>query len=154
MVSKSRDNRLFYWLNVAQRRVLNAVDQSAEERIGITTTQLGLLFAIGRRDGVPLKDVCQALALGAPAVTGLSHRMEKLGLVKRQPDPVDRRAVRLVLTEKGRSTREKSQQLLEDMNLALTQDLSEEDLAATLRVLKTLSKNFTSEALQNPSEES
>jgi len=147
MNTNAPDNRLFYWLNVAQRRVLNTVDQAAEARIGVTTTQLGVLFAIGRRDGVPLKDICQALALGAPAVTGLCHRMEKLGLVERRQDPDDRRAVRLALTDEGRKIREQSHPFLEQMNTALTSGLSEAQIAATLDTLRTMAENVGTEAM-------
>ena len=142
MQGETRDTRLFYWLNVAQRRVLAAVDQGSLDDLGVTSAQLGVLYAVGRRGGVTLKEIGAVLALGAPGATGLVNRMEKQGLVTRQPDPHDGRAVRVVVTEKGRAIRERSLPLLTDMNTAITGELDPEDIAATLRVLKTLARRF------------
>ena len=143
MQTSDTDTRLFFWLNVAQRRVLTAVDTATVEALGITSVQLNLLFAVGRRDGVTLKEIGEALALGAPAVTGLVDRMEKLKLVARRKDPADGRAVRLVLTDSGKSLRTKALPLLQRMNAAIVHDFSEDDLGATLRVLKSLADRFS-----------
>ena len=144
MENNNRDTRLFYWLNVAQRRVLAAVDQAALDDLGVTSAQLGVLYVIGRREGVTLKEIGAVLALGAPGATGLVNRMEKQGLVTRQPDPEDGRAVRVVLTRTGRNIRARSLPLplLTAMNAAITDEHVPEDIAATLRVLKTLARRF------------
>ncbi len=142
MENNNRDTRLFYWLNVAQRRVLAAVDQAALDDLGVTSAQLGVLYAIGRREGVTLKEIGAVLALGAPGATGLVNRMEKQGLVIRQPDPEDGRAIRVVLTRTGRNIRARSLPLLTAMNAAITDEHVPEDIVATLRVLKTLARRF------------
>ena len=49
------DRRLIFLLNVAQRRVQRFVATQAPK--GVTATQAGLLFVLGRRDGVLLGDL-------------------------------------------------------------------------------------------------
>lgn len=49
------------------------------------------------------KDIQDVLALENASLTGHIDRMEKEGLVKRQPDPEDCRAIRIYLTEKGKT---------------------------------------------------
>src|SRR6478609_4411595 len=61
------------------------------------------------------------LGLATPTVTRAATRMEAAGLLRREPQPGDRRLVRLVLTERGRS--------LEDVIAAETDKLTERALA-------------------------
>ncbi|MET7424581.1 MarR family transcriptional regulator [Dactylosporangium sp. NPDC005555] len=52
-------------------------------------------------DGVPLGELAQALNVTPRNVTGLVDTLEREGLVRRAPDPADRRSVRAVLTADG-----------------------------------------------------
>jgi len=51
--------------------------------------------------GVRLSDVAEEMDVSPAHVTRLIDRMEEKGLVQRRPDPDDRRALRVVLTDKG-----------------------------------------------------
>src|ERR1043165_4160683 len=67
------DRRLIFLLNVAHRRVQRFVATQAPK--GVTATQAGLLFVLGRRDGVLLGEAGAALDLGMPGISGLVERM-------------------------------------------------------------------------------
>ena len=54
------------------------------------------------RDNVNQLELVRLTRLKAPTVSVLLRRLEEEGYVTRVPDPVDRRAVRVSLTEKGR----------------------------------------------------
>lgn len=54
-------------------------------------------------NGLPQAELSRRLLVTAGNVTGLIDRMEKLGWVKRVPDPEDRRVTRVQLTTAGRS---------------------------------------------------
>ena len=95
------DRRLIFLLNVAQRRLQRWL--AAQRPNGcVTATQSGLLFVLGRRDGVLMGEAGAALDLGMPGISGLSDRMMEAGLIEKRADPDDGRAWRLWLTASGR----------------------------------------------------
>src|SRR5580693_1367583 len=90
----SPDRRLIYLLNVAQRRVQRFV---ATQRDGATPAQSGLLFVLGKQDGLAIGAAGAALDLGLPGISGLAERMREGGLIEKRADPADGRAARLWL---------------------------------------------------------
>lgn len=65
---------------------------------GMTLVQLTALHVIGALAPVGLTDLAQALGTKPPATSAMVDRLIDIGLVRRTPDPVDRRRVRLSLT--------------------------------------------------------
>ena len=79
----------------------------AAQRCGMASPERGkLLWVLGDRS-LRAGLVAQRLRLGAPAVTELVEGLVHDGLVKRESDPDDRRAVVLALTAEGRRVRER-----------------------------------------------
>uniref|UniRef100_A0A7V4TWZ5 MarR family transcriptional regulator n=1 Tax=Candidatus Caldatribacterium saccharofermentans TaxID=1454753 RepID=A0A7V4TWZ5_9BACT len=71
--------------------------------IGLYRGQPPILGMLWEKDGRTQKDIAEALGLRPPTVTIILRRMEKNGLVRRETDPEDLRAVRVYLTERGRN---------------------------------------------------
>jgi DNA-binding MarR family transcriptional regulator len=79
----------------------------AAQQCGITSPERGrLIWVIGDRP-VRAGLVAQQLKLSAGAVTELVEILVREGLVRRETDPDDRRAVVLALTAEGRRVRER-----------------------------------------------
>lgn len=79
----------------------------AAQQCGMTSPERGrLLWVIGDRP-VRAGLVAQQLKLSAGAVTELVEGLVSEGLVRRETDPDDRRAVVLALTAEGRRVRER-----------------------------------------------
>jgi DNA-binding MarR family transcriptional regulator len=70
---------------------------------GLTTAQAQLLCTLGAGP-TGMADLCTTLGLERSSLTGLVDRAEHRGLVERQSDPADRRAVRVALTRDGEKT--------------------------------------------------
>jgi DNA-binding MarR family transcriptional regulator len=62
---------------------------------------MSLLFTIGRTQPVTAGDLAVAEGVSPPSVTRSLTRLVALGFVTRDPDPADRRAAAIRLTEKG-----------------------------------------------------
>jgi len=60
------------------------------------------------RESGPLRvtELADREAVAQPSMTCLLNRLERDALIERQPDPVDRRAIRAVLTARGRAVLE------------------------------------------------
>lgn len=85
--------------------LVNAVYAESAREYGLTVPQGQLLCVLmGRPYG--MGDLGVTLGLEKSSLTGLVDRAVRRGLVRREPDPDDRRAVRVVLTPEGRDLAE------------------------------------------------
>ena len=116
--------------------------------IGVSSSQARVLAVLHFADG-PIKPslVATLLFQETQSITGILHRIETRGWVRRLPDPNDRRAVGLELTESGREITEEivrvSDSLYDDM---FGNVLS----AADKRALETILKKVRSTAFKMP----
>ncbi|MDO3700681.1 MarR family transcriptional regulator [Micromonospora sp. C28SCA-DRY-2] len=62
----------------------------------------GLLLWLRRCDSIRLTDLAARLGIGKGTLSRQINGLEALGLVRRDPDPTDRRAAQLSLTDQGR----------------------------------------------------
>jgi len=65
--------------------------------------------------------------LDGSTITGILDRMANKDLIKREPDPNDRRAIRVVLTEKGIQLREPIEKTIKLTNQSVLDILSKEE---------------------------
>lgn len=69
---------------------------------GFTLPQFDVLNQLARQpDGMTFVDLSRQLLVTAGNLTGIVDRLERDGLVLREPHPADRRAYRLTLTARG-----------------------------------------------------
>jgi DNA-binding MarR family transcriptional regulator len=133
------DRRLIYLLNVAQRRVQRFV---AGRRRGATPAQSGLLFVLGKQDGLSMGEAGAALDLGLPGISGLAERMIEAGLIKKRADPDDGRATRLWLTADGRKDLARAKAGAADINARLIDGFTEAEIDIVSRWLKSVQTKF------------
>ncbi len=111
------DERL---LGLFNRLLKLALGQNPLHDSGITPPQLTLLDWVAASPGCRVREIADGLDLTAPTVSVGIRRLEKAGLLERQSDPKDKRAVQISLTKQGQTLharawafrREKMQQLL------------------------------------------
>lgn len=98
----SREESLGYLLSAARARLLNVLDG---EMAGapITATQWGVLLHIIEGNAQTAADLCRTLSCDTGSMTRMLDRLEEKGLIRRERSTEDRRVVRIVPTEAGRS---------------------------------------------------
>jgi DNA-binding MarR family transcriptional regulator len=79
-------------------RHLRAVDASA----ALTPTQMSLLSTVVRHGPLGLSLLSEAEGVDAPSLSRSVSRLEEQGLLRRLPDPADRRAVLVEATAAGK----------------------------------------------------
>jgi len=134
------DRRLIFLLNVAQRRVQRFIAQARED--GVTPTQSGLLFVLGKRDGALMGEAGAALDLGMPGISGLAERMVEAGLIEKRADPDDGRAWRLWLTAAGRKALSRSKAGAAELNARLMEGFSDAEIDVVSRWLASVQSKF------------
>lgn len=135
------DRRLIYLLNVAQRRLQRFVAAQTKAG-GVTSAQSGLLFVLGKRDGVLMGEAGAALDLGPPGISGLAERMVEAGLIEKRADPDDGRASRLWLTAPGRKALARTKTGIAELNARLIEGFSDAEIDIVSRWLTSVQSKF------------
>ena len=84
-------------------RLRRTVVDNALRPMGVTRSQWWVLANLSRHNGKGMMqtELAKVMDVGKVTLGGLIDRLEASGLVKRQADPTDRRAKRVVMTPKG-----------------------------------------------------
>jgi DNA-binding MarR family transcriptional regulator len=69
--------------------------------LGVTGGQVSLLFQIQRHKGIGVRGLAALERMSPAAMSGYVDRLERAGLLRRTPDPKDRRRHGLFVTEEG-----------------------------------------------------
>lgn len=84
-------------------------------KIGLHKGQPPILAMLWNRDGLTQKEIAEELRLRPSTVTVILKRMEKAGLLKREPDHYDMRISRVYLTQKGKDLRKDVEEIMKTM---------------------------------------
>jgi len=107
--------------------------------MNVTLGQMDCLRTIGELGEPAMSEVAAALHLHPSTVTVLVDGLVAHGLVKRRPDPKDRRVVRVAETARGRRGKEKHMAAMRERVAELLSEVSDEDLErlhGSLRLLR------------------
>lgn len=102
-------------------------------RFEMTPVQARALLALERP--LAMRDLAALLRCDQSNVTGLADRLERQGLVAREPDPADRRVTRLAATRKGQALRRKLDAALHETSPFLA-SLGDRELRALRDLLR------------------
>ncbi|WP_114748316.1 MarR family winged helix-turn-helix transcriptional regulator [Pleomorphovibrio marinus] len=72
---------------------------------GITTSMGFVLININSKEGTPATKIAPMMGLESRSLTRMLKSMEEKGLIHRKPDQMDKRSVRILLTEEGKQKR-------------------------------------------------
>ncbi|WP_306118628.1 MULTISPECIES: MarR family transcriptional regulator [unclassified Roseitalea] len=127
----------------------NALCQHMLAPHDLTLAQWVILSALWRRDGLPVGEVAEYTGNNGPAVSRILDRMEDKGLVARQQDAGDRRAVRVWLTERSEGLRH-LQTFWRQVNERLLEGVSDEDVQRLFGLLGRIERNARTRTADEP----
>ena len=95
--------------------VLKAIlEQRLQEETGMLLADNEALLNIGHSpEPLRMSDIANRLVLSPGGATKVIDRLEEIGCVRRHPDPSDRRATVLELTESGREALERNRSIID-----------------------------------------
>ena len=83
-------------------RQLSRISGGPDDGPAMTATQRLALFDLVEGGPLRLNDLAQRMGTSAPTASRAVDALDELGLVERHPDPTDRRAITIELTDDGR----------------------------------------------------
>jgi DNA-binding MarR family transcriptional regulator len=109
--------------------------------LGVTTAQWRLLLRLYREPGLKQVELAERMDVEPITACRIVDRLEEAGLVERQRDPDDRRAWRLVVTEKAEPIMTRLRTLAEEMSGEAFAGMSVEDVEAMRGKLSRIREN-------------
>jgi DNA-binding MarR family transcriptional regulator len=105
----------------------------------LTAAQLSLLAMISD-GGLRVGDIARNLGIKVPSATEQIIKLERAGLVSRQPDPDDSRAVQVAITQAGMTAVDSANQRRNELVATLLQELSDDELGHLTAALPVITK--------------
>ncbi|MER7572543.1 MarR family winged helix-turn-helix transcriptional regulator [Streptomyces sp. NPDC057806] len=129
------DQRLYFLLQRAAHRLRTTADRRCVAAAGVTTAQLGALFAVEDRPGITQQQLARSLGLRESAVTGLVTRLTTAGLLAKRAHPSEHRAVVLELTDAGTAALGAARPEIDRFNAELRDLLGDDGFGRTAAAL-------------------
>ena len=100
-----------------------------------------ILYVLWQKDNISIIELSKLVGLANTTLTSMLDRMEEAELIKRLPDPDDRRKNLIALTDKSRGLREKYEQVSQEMDEVYYKDFTENEIIEFEKYLQRVLKN-------------
>ena len=118
------ERQVCFALSVAARNVV-AVYRPWLEPMGLTHPQYLVMLALWQHGPLAVKDLSRLLQLDPGTMSPLIKRLETAGLLRRDRDPRDERALAISLTDRGRALRADAERIPAGIVERLGMDIGE-----------------------------
>ncbi len=135
-------NSVGFLLNDVARLMRRDFDARVES-LGLTQSQWRAIAHIARLEGCNQVTLAEQLEIKPITLTRLIDRLSESGWVVRQPDPRDRRAIQLHLTDKSRPLITMMQEKALQTRAEALKGLSENECTALTRTLQIMKANLS-----------
>jgi len=136
-------NTIDYYLKTAWQSVANSYNQVAA-KVGLTQASGYVLINI-RKEGTAVSQIASLLGVRSTSLSRMLSSMEKQGLIYREANVLDKRSVKVYLTDLGLEKRESAKEIVREFNDFLIANMSESErakLESSLVKIQQLSQRF------------
>ena len=132
---------LCFNMRAAMKRIDKVVAEYSENH-NISTPQSFILLCLLANDGITLKEIGVRTLIDSSSMTVLVDKLENEGLVMRQLDPADRRAIRVFLTAAGNDLAKIVYKYINELNDKLLSVLGSENETGFIKGLNNLAEKI------------
>jgi DNA-binding MarR family transcriptional regulator len=133
-----------------ETRLFNAVNERLRAEGGLTLGQYEFLRLIADGEGVRVVDLASAVAIAVGAASKGVDRLEADGMVRRVPNPANRRSSLLEVTDEGRARLEAARPVFGPAVRQWLEPLDPDDLAAVAAGLHRLRRGIEDAGAGSP----
>ncbi len=131
---KNEDKTLMMIIGDAHRLFGHSIHDLISRK-GISNTVNSILFHLERNESLTQIELVERAHVKPPTVSVALQKMEEEELIERFTSLEDQRYVMVKITDKGRNLCNEMKEYIHAMDLSLTENISEEELIITRRVL-------------------
>ena len=130
-----REETVDYHIKSAWHAISRMYNQQAAQE-GFTTAIGFVLININSKEGTPATKIAPLIGLETRSLTRMLKTMEEKGLIFKKADPVDKRSVRIFLTEEGKQKKEQSINTIMNFNHQVREVISDSELKTFFEVFE------------------
>ncbi|MDQ3393843.1 MAG: MarR family transcriptional regulator [Bacteroidota bacterium] len=134
-----REETIDYNIKATWHAIYRMYNQQAIKN-NITTAIGFVLLNIDSEKGTPATKIAPLLGLEIRSLTRMLKNLEEKNLIYKEPDAVDRRSVRIYLTDEGKIKREISRKTVIQFNKTIKENIPQEKLNIFFDVLQNINK--------------
>jgi DNA-binding MarR family transcriptional regulator len=142
----SQDNTIDYFMKTGWQTVANKYNTIASQ-YGFTQAAGYILINI-HREGTPVSQIANLTGVKTTSLSRVLNNLETLGFIYREASNVDKRSVKVYLTELGQEKRKIAKDVVRNFNQYLESNLTERErtqLIKTLAKVNELAKEYKGE---------
>jgi DNA-binding MarR family transcriptional regulator len=128
------DGSIWCNLDIALRN-MDQVFRQAVRPLGLTVIEWYVMRALMEQDGQHASELARAVGRAATSFTPNLDKLQEKGMIERRPDPGDRRAVRIYLTDEGEAYRDQITRAAEKIDARIASHFSPEEFDIFQEVL-------------------
>jgi DNA-binding MarR family transcriptional regulator len=134
-----REETIDYHIRSAWHAIARMYNQQAAKHNA--TMAIGfVLLNIDVEEGTPATKIAPLMGLEPRSLTRLLKSLEEQGAIYREVDKIDKRSVRIFLTEEGKKGRERAKETVLQFNEAVRNEIPEEKLNVFFEVIQKINK--------------
>lgn len=111
--------------------------------VEINTAQGRIMFALWRKDGIPINELAKKTQLKKSTLTSMLDRLENMGYIKRVHSKKDRRKILIKRTKKDKTMEKKYVEVSEEMTRLFYKGFSESQISNFEKYLEQILNNLT-----------
>lgn len=136
-----RQDALGYQIGLLSRLFDRALEQHLAG-FHVLPGQFPALVMLYEQDGLTQADLCKRIQVEQPTMANTLNRMERDGLIRREPDPDDKRRARVFLTNEAKGFKEDLMAKARDVPSQALKGLRSSDQDALFRYLAVMIDNL------------
>lgn len=129
-----------FWINHASRALMGRFEERLRP-LGFGAAYLPVVWAL-ENGPKSQKELLARIAIAQSSMAALLTRMERDGILTRETDPTDRRALLFTLTAKAQEALPQVQAVLEEVATDALAGISEDDQERLMALLKVVVRNL------------
>lgn len=143
-VTASHTYSLAYMIHDAARQFRRAFEVEARHH-KLTLPQWRVIGRLARTDGLSQTVLAGLVDTNPMTLSDIADRLERNGLIRREPDPSDSRAKLVWITDKARALVDEMHLVAESVYDVALDGVSQADEAALMRTLSKITANLANE---------
>lgn len=127
-------------INRVRIEVIDALDRELA-KFDISAAQLIVLASVANKEADSAASLCKSISYDPGAMTRMIDRLEQKGLIRRTPNPEDRRATNLEMTAAGRALYPQLLAAKENVQAQFLRGFSKDDVRVLEHLLNRMLEN-------------
>ena len=146
-MSMDREKSLTYVINHVSRQLTQALNDELKAH-GVAPGQFPVLMCLWEQDGLTQRELYERVKIEQATMSNTLKRMERDCLIYREPDPADRRSMRIHLTGMAKKLEGKLTKGAKAVNKTAFDGLKKKERKLVLEMLEQMSANLDKAAVK------